>query len=307
MLRRDLIADGWNDRAIAAQIRCGAWQRIRHGAYVDARQWQGLADGDRHLLRVRAVIRQSGTDLVISHASGVPLHNGPTWGLDLSSVHGTRIDGKAGRREAGVRQHRGRILDEDLTVRHGVEVMSATRIGLEVTTIATSEASLVVINHLLHSGATTLELLRARYELGIHLWPHTLKSDLVLRRATDACESVGESRFWHLCAAFGLPTPVPQFAITDGTGHTRYRLDFAWPEMGVFAEFDGKIKYTAPLKPGESPADVVFREKRREDEIRELTGWICVRITWADLADPVALVARVRRAFDQAARLRAVS
>ena len=307
IMRRDLIDEGWNDRAIAAQIRAGVWRRIRQGAYVDAQHWQGLSDGDRHLLQVRAVVRQSGTDLVISHASGAPLHGAPTWGLDLSSVHATRKDGKAGRREAGVRQHRGRILDDDVTVKHGIEVMSATRIGLEVTTVATAEASLVLINHLLHSGATTLELLRARYELGVHFWPHTLKSELVLRRATDACESVGESRFWHLCAAFGLPLPVLQHVVTDDAGRTSYRLDFAWPELGVWVEFDGKIKYAAPWKPDESPADVLFREKKREDAIRELTGWICVRITWADLADPAKLVARLRRAFDQAARLRAVS
>jgi len=40
--------------------------------------------------------------------------------------------------------------------------------------------------------------------------------------------------------------------------------------------------------------DVVFREKRREDRVRELTGWRCFRITWQDLAGPVRLAARIR-------------
>ena len=48
--------------------------------------------------------------------------------------------------------------------------------------------------------------------------------------------------------------------------------DMAWPEHGVLGEFDGKVKYGRLLLPGESPGDAVFREKRREDEMRRLTG-----------------------------------
>jgi hypothetical protein len=48
---------------------------------------------------------------------------------------------------------------------------------------------------------------------------------------------------------------------------------------------------------------VVVREKAREDLVRRLTGWICVRITWADLNDPARIAAMVRQAFaDQASR-----
>jgi hypothetical protein len=37
-----------------------------------------------------------------------------------------------------------------------------------------------------------------------------------------------------------------------------------------------------------------MREKRREDRIRELTGWRCIRITWADLFHPERTAARIR-------------
>jgi hypothetical protein len=87
----------------------------------------------------------------------------------------------------------------------------------------------------------------------------------------------------------------------------RFRVDFAWPEYGVFVEFDGKVKYGQPWNADEDVVDVVLREKRREDEIRELTGWLCVRVTWADLAQPAPLVARLQEAFARAARLRRVS
>ena len=59
-------------------------------------------------------------------------------------------------------------------------------------------------------------------------------------------------------------------------------------------EFDGRQKYVQFLREGESVTDAVLREKRREDMVCELTGWRCMRITWADLADPVRLAARIR-------------
>ena len=33
----------------------------------------------------------------------------------------------------------------------------------------------------------------------------------------------------------------------------------------------------------------MLREKRREERVAELTGWRCIRITWADLAYPERL------------------
>ena len=33
-------------------------------------------------------------------------------------------------------------------------------------------------------------------------------------------------------------------------GHFIARVDFAWPELGIFVEFDGKVKYESLLKPG---------------------------------------------------------
>ena len=41
----------------------------------------------------------------------------------------------------------------------------------------------------------------------------------------------------------GLPIPVCQFEMVDEYGGTVARMDFAWPEHGVFLEFDGKVKY----------------------------------------------------------------
>ena len=80
-----------------------------------------------------------------------------------------------------------------------------------------------------------------------------------------------------------LPRPRLQYHVYDQPRTADRHHDFAWPEHGVYGEFDGKVKYGRLLKPGQDPGDVVFAEKRREDLIRGVTDGIMVRHTWADL------------------------
>ena len=294
MLRKQLLEEGYDDRAIAQRVRAGEWVKVRHGAYTDAATWNALDEAGRHALTARAVVVQSRTKVVVSHVSALPYFDAPTWGTDLELVHVTRKDGKCGRSEAGVCQHRGAILEEDVVVRDGLEVMSPTRTALEVTTVTSVEAAVCIVSHLLHAGLTTMQQLRARYEL-MRQWPATLATDLVLRLSDGRFESIGESRTYYLCFREGLPMPEPQYKIFDEAGNLVARVDFAWPELGVFLEFDGKIKYEKLLKDGERPSDVVLAEKKREELICRLTGWTCIRITWADLVDPVRTAARIRQ------------
>ena len=41
-----------------------------------------------------------------------------------------------------------------------------------------------------------------------------------------------------------------------------------------------------------------MREKKREELICQLTGWVCIRVTWADLATPELLARRVRKLLE---------
>ncbi len=295
-LRREYIAAGYSDRALANMVRDGVLARTRRGAYVAGPVWQALDVEGRHSVRARAVLRQAKADAVLSHTTGLLEYDVPIWDLDLNEVHVTRLDGKIGRQEAGIRQHAGTIEPGDVIHRNGVAVMSPTRLGLEVTTVADVEHSLVAVNHLLHEGHTTLEALADRYRT-MSQWPNTLITDLVLRLANPKIESVGESRTFHLCYINRLPMPEPQYEIKDAAGRIVARVDFAWPELGVFLEFDGKVKYEKLLKDGERASDVVVREKKREAMICRLTGWTCVRITWADLDHPERTAELIREAL----------
>ena len=62
--------------------------------------------------------------------------------------------------------------------------------------------------------------------------------------------------------------PELQHPVLDADGNLIGICDFYWEEDHHVGEFDGKVKYGRLLRPGESPGDAVFREKRREDRVR---------------------------------------
>lgn len=84
----------------------------------------------------------------------------------------------------------------------------------------------------------------------------------------------------------GLPTPELQYEIIDGNGDLR-RLDFAWPEAGVAAEYEGVTWHSGP--------DEMRRDRRKLAAVQD-AGWISVPILFEDVRyRPEALVARLDR------------
>jgi hypothetical protein len=127
-------------------------------------------------------------------------------------------------------------------------------------------------------------------------WPGTARLQITLRLASPGAESVGESRSRFMFWSHGIPRPQLQYVVRDGSEVIGI-VDFAWPAYGLLGEFDGRIKYGRLLRPGEAPGDAVYREKLREDRIREVTGWRMIRFGWADLERPSRTAARVRDAL----------
>ena len=50
-------------------------------------------------------------------------------------------------------------------------------------------------------------------------------------------------------------------------------------------EFDGLLKYHR-FHAQRAIEEAVIREKQREDLLREITGWLMIRLIWADLYQP---------------------
>lgn len=293
-LRRDAIAQGYTDSAIARLVRAGAWHRIRRGAYIAGEVWAGLGPADRHRVLCRAVLRTAHPSSVLTHVSAAVEWGAPVWSVPLDEVHVTRTDGKGGRREAGVVHHRGLLPEGDVRITNGVRVSAPTRCAVEVTTVATVEPALVTVNGLLHAGLTTPAEV-AELAGDLRFWPRSIGANLVVRLADPRIESPGESRTAYFFWAHHLPRPVPQVEVLDETGRAFARVDFALAAYGVFVEFDGAEKYHRHRRSGETLEQFLMREKRREERICQLTGWTCIRITWADLARPEELVRRITR------------
>lgn len=293
-LRREAVAEGFTDRAIAALLAAGEWHRVRRGAYCSGELWRSLSAADRHRVLARAVLRTAHPSAVLSHHSAAIEHGVAVWGANLDEVHLTRTDGIAGRREAGVVRHCGVLPDDHVAIVNGVPVTVPARVAVEVMTVLGVEQGLVVVNGLLNAGLAQPGSI-STLASDLRFWPHSLSAQIVLRLADPRIESVGESRALFMCWEQHLPRPQSQVHVYDEVGRLLARLDFAWPEHEVFLEFDGREKYSRFRREGETLDEFVMREKQREERVCLMTGWVCIRISWADLARPVTLAARIRR------------
>ena len=128
-------------------------------------------------------------------------------------------------------------------------------------------------------------------------WRGMLQARRAINFLDARSESAGESYSRVLLDRIGIPTPIPQYEVWR-QGVLVGRADFGWEKFRTLGEFDGKEKYGRLLKPGQTAADAVFAEKRREDALRDL-GWQIVRWIWKD---PEELRRRLERAFERGLR-----
>jgi hypothetical protein len=300
-LRRELLAEGLTDRAIRQRVREGALVRLRHGAYVDAQLVAGLDRVGMLRARARAVLRTAHPSSVLTHQSAMAEHELPLWGVDLDDVHLGRTDSRPGRREAGIVHHRASLDETGWDVRGGVPVVHPARAAIEMATAYGTEVGLVAMCGVLHRELASIDQLRAVADEAKR-WPGNLTTRLVLARADARLTNVAEARTWHLFHEQRVPRPEPQVEVFDEHGNLLGIVDFLWEVLGVFLEFDGRVKYDQHRLPGESVDDYVLREKRRAEQICVVKGWICIRITWADLQRPAVLGKRIRNALESRAK-----
>jgi hypothetical protein len=293
LLRRELIALRYNDRAIWRMVNAGVLAKVRYGAYVDAALVKGLDEVSLSRVRARAVLKTAHPASVLTHHCALAEYEVPLWGVDLAETHLTRTDGKGGRREAGVVHHRARLDEDETQTRHDVRLVGPARAGIEVLAANSVEVGLVLVNGLLSNRLTTISELTAMSQETDH-WPNSLTTRIVLGLADGRMSSVAESRTDYLCHAQRLPRPEPQVEVRDEFGNLLGIVDFLWRRHGVFLEFDGKIKYEKYRRPGETLEGYLRREKLREERICQATGWVCIRTSWADLENPVATARRIR-------------
>lgn len=292
LLRRDARRHGVTDPELSRLVRSGELIRLRHGAYALAARWYAADEVDRHLMLAGAVMSRWGDRRALSHHSAALELGAPNFGFDLSHVGTTDLFGRSDRRRARVVHHRGVLRATDVTRTDGFWITDPARTALDLAAALPRDAGVVVIDNLLHRGLTTLEELRHRIGPRV-TWPDHAQAQRTLACARVGAESVGETLLRLIMRDAGLPEPILQFPVHDRRGWLIGRSDLAIPELKVLIEFDGLKKYHQHLRPGETIEQMVMREKRREDRLRELTGWVVVRFVWSDLANPRAVRDRI--------------
>lgn len=284
---------GYGDRDIARMVRGRVWHRFRRGYFSFSDLWTALDEVGRHHVRSHAVLNSLGHAVALSHVSGAITHGIATWDVPLDRVHVTRLDGGAGRIERDVVHHEGVCRPEEVQLIDGLPVLNASRCVLEAASRTSAEAALVMFDSALHIGVSDHDRLMRQY-VTMQQWPYVRHLHIPVRMADGRAESPGESRARWLFRSHRLPAPELQFAVFDADGVLRGTSDWGWPEQRLLGEFDGLAKYGRLLKPGQDPADVIFAEKFREDELREITSFAMVRLTWSDLARPKTTAQRIQ-------------
>jgi hypothetical protein len=285
---------GYDDKAVSLMVRSKVWTRFRRGYYSLTDLWATLDDVGRHRVRSRAVLHSLGRAVVLSHVSGVVAHGIETWGVDLSRVHVTRLDGGAGRVEGDVVHHVGTCTVDAVVEVDGLRTLTPARCVIECGSTVNSEVALTLFNTLLHCGAAEPDELYRQFE-AMSSWPGVRHLHVPIRLAHPRVESIGESRGMWVFWTTGIPRPEVQFEVHDRDGRLVGTCDWGWPEDHLLGEFDGKVKYGRLLRPGEDAGEVVFAEKHREDELREVSGFGMLRLIWTDYERPRLIKARFQR------------
>jgi hypothetical protein len=293
-LRSRLLAAGYTDDEIRRMLRDGGLARVRRGAYVAGAVPEDIVA--RHVLLVRAALAQLSPDAVVSHVSAAAVFGLPVWGLPLDRVHITRDRPRTGaRRGSRVHTHSTPLGADEVVLRDGVPVTSPARTVLDVARAVPFEQAVVVADAALNQRLVDRAALQRALDMP-RRWPGLPAARRVLAFADARAVGPGESRSRVAILRTGLPAPVLQWEVRRRDGRFVGEVDFGWPRMRTVGEFDGRIKYGLLVPPGQEPADVLYKEKLREDALRA-EGLAVVRWGWRDLSDFAPVAERLKERF----------
>jgi hypothetical protein len=247
-------------RGLEAQLNCGALQRIWHGIY---------GHGEVNTaLRLRGLDLAAGTPVAVCMGTAAA-----AYGFDTErtgDLHVLNPGGRQLRSTDGLVVHRR--AGAPLTVVGGRPATAPSWTAIEVARGLRRPRALATLDAALRDGSC------GRDELQWALRRQSSRRGIVTVRellefASPKAESPMESETRLVMIDGGLPPPVLQYEIVDPNGRT-WRLDFAWPDLRVAAEYDGVDWH--------SGAEAFIRDRRRAAALQDL-GWTVVAIVAEDV------------------------
>ncbi|MCM3656636.1 hypothetical protein M3147_05155 [Agromyces mediolanus] len=281
LIHASVVLHAGQQAQLLRAVRAGEVQRVRRGVYSPVGADPPRRGAESHLLTAFAAAAQRDHPVFAGYTSAL-LHRMPAVGAIPTQVT-LLASGASGRIRNGVVEL-GRRADTIIETRDGIRLTSLADAVLEVGRRSPLVTALAMVDAAIgrrfegddRPGCTLDELVaildRRRPFRG------SRRVAAVLARADPLAESPLESLSRLRFEEYGFPPPLSQHEVRLVDGRTA-RLDFAWPGMGVWGEADGIGKYGSS---GRHSAETVIDEKRREDAIRAITGWRCVRWGWQD-------------------------
>ncbi|MGY1808066.1 DUF559 domain-containing protein [Blastococcus sp. SYSU D00669] len=258
-----------------AQLRSSAWQRLFPDVYACASLPLD------HRLRAVAVAGVLLRGAVLTGRSAAVV-----WGVELAAPDddvqcAIEPSCRAGA-VRGVEVTRRLLAPDEVTSRRRVTVTTPVRTALDLARRRPLDDAVVDLDRFLRSGL--LDLTDVRDAAGVLPGPGCR----LVRRAVELADGLAgspqETRLRLLMHRSPLPRPVAQHVVRDAGGFVA-RVDFAWPEARVAVEYEGRWH-------GQNVAS----DRRRLNGLTA-AGWTVLFVTAEDLADPVAVVARIAAAL----------
>ena len=245
--------------------RARGWHRVRRSVWAQSAQWQALTPEQQHaaLVHATSILCDPDATLVFAAESAAAV-----WGMPRIEGWPGRVRTLVtGRRERGSPGIRPLLGPEAQTVLvAGVRVTTPARTISDLARTGSLPSALAAADHALRHGLCT----RAELVEQADAVPARVHHRPVVRVVADLADagsmSAGESLSRAQMFLLGLPRPRLQVEHVDEMGRIGF-VDFDWD--GVVGEFDGRVKYRVPA--GADPqeaAEILWREKRREDRLR---------------------------------------
>jgi hypothetical protein len=275
---RDARRAGYDHPEIRHLRSSGVWVALRRGVYITSDDLARVINSRRHRLDCLAVLLE--LDRPAATVSSVSAAR--AWGLPVRRDLDRTVrltDPSAGRRGRGFHMTRATLHEADVAMMGPLRLTSVTRTLVDSAREWMLEDAVVAMDGALLAGRTTPIALRTALDAAAG-WPGVRAAARAVSLADGRAESPLETRGRLRLVGAGLPPTNLQVEIRSG-GRLIAVVDAWYDDAAVAVEFDGRIKYTDPWR-DRSPEQVLWDEKRREDELRALDIRI-VRIADADL------------------------
>ena len=284
ILSHDLTRLGLVARDVERAIAGGQLKRLRRGAFVRPALWAASSPAVQHLLRLRAAAAAAQARPVFARASAAALWGAPLDHFPDAVVILDRWRG-GGRSEPGVVKTARGASTAGIATRHGFDCTNLARTVLDCCRRLPFAGAVPLLDWSLWERnplAITKEELVAEAS-GMKVSPATWRA---VEFSTSLSGSVGESEARAVIHQLGYLRPRLQVKFTDAAGDMY--PDFYFEDDDAVAEFDGKTKYSRNEYTRGDPAEVLWREKKREDRLRSQVR-IVVRILTEDVRSPQLL------------------